>query len=57
MVKSKYRLSSDKGKNEIWMGKKVETWAQLQAQPAAEAFKDRISLIAHLAMDKVEKVL
>ena len=39
------------------MGKKAETWAQLQAQSAAETFKDRILLIVRLATEKVEKML
>ena len=46
-----------KGKDCSSKGKRVATRAQLQAQAAAEAFKDCISLISRIAMENMEKAL
>ena len=46
-----------KGQDCSLKGKRATTKAQLVAQAAAKAFKDRISLISRLAMENVEKAL
>ena len=46
-----------KGEDSGGKGKRAVTQAQLQAQVAAEAFKDRIPLISRLAMENMEKAL
>ena len=46
-----------KGEDSSDKGQRAATCAQLQAQAATEAFKDRIPLISRLAMENMEKAL
>ena len=46
-----------KGEDYSGKGKRAAIQDQLQAQEAAEVFKDRIPLISRLAMENMEKAL